>query len=109
MKLHTNGPEWVCWTVWALMLFMTILFLFVKGSCLIAGFNTMSDAQKELFDKKKLCRVIGKGFLVIDCLIPILILGENILPAWSVYISLGIVLIDIAYMIYASNVKCKKQ
>lgn len=71
MKLQVNGPAWVSWTVWALMLFMTIL--------------------------------------VIDCLIPILILGENILPAWSVYITLGIVLIDIAYMIYASNVKCKKQ
>lgn len=109
MKLHMNGPAWVAWTVWAFMLLITILFLCGKGSGLIAGFNTMSDNEKELFDKKKLCHVMGKGFLVLDCLIPILLLGENVFPAWTAYVFLGIVLIDIAYMVYASNVKCKKE
>ena len=108
MRLHINGPAWVIWAVWALLLLMTILFLLGKGSGLIAGFNTMSDAEKEQYDKKKLCQVMGKGFLVIDFLIPILIFGETILPSWTVYAFLVIVLMDIAYMIYASNVKCKK-
>lgn len=45
---------------------------------------------------------------VIAILLLIMVLLENILPAFFVYVSLGIVLIDIVAIIISCNKGCKK-
>lgn len=39
------------------------------GAFLIAGYNTMSKAEKTQFDEKKLCRATGTFLLVLDALL----------------------------------------
>ena len=110
MTLHdiSNGPSWVIWIVFALLVLMTITFFSGKGSALIAGFNTMSEEEKSKYDVKKLCRGMGWGFSVIDIMILIMLLGENVLPAWYVYVFVTVVIVDIIFMIFYGNVRCKK-
>lgn len=40
-----------------------------KGSFLIAGYNTMSEAEKAKFDEKKLCRAMGIFLFVLDAIL----------------------------------------
>ncbi len=42
-------------------------------------------------------------------LVLVLLLGENILPEWTIYVFLGVTILDIVYIIYATNIKCRKQ
>lgn len=44
---------------------LSIVFLLGKGSFLIAGYNTASKEEKQRYDEKKLCRLMGIGFFVI--------------------------------------------
>lgn len=104
----SNGPSWIIWIVFAIFVLMTIAFFTGKGSGLIAGFNTMSEGEKSKYDVKKLCRGMGWGFSVIDVLILIMILGENVLPAWFVYVFLVVIIIDVICMILIGNFKCRK-
>lgn len=110
MTLHdiSNGPAWIIWVVFVLMVFMTILLLSGRGSGLIAGFNTMSEEEKSRYDVKKLCRGMGWGFLMIDVLILIMLLGENVLPAWSAYVGAGVIILDAIFMIIFGNFRCRK-
>ena len=110
MTLHdiSNGPAWLIWGILGLLIIMTIIFLSGKGSSLIAGFNTMSEKEQEAYDKKKLCRVYGYGFTIIDVLIFIMLLGEKIFPAWSVSLFLILIILDIIGMIVVGSLKCKK-
>lgn len=47
------------WGMAGLCAILTILFLAGKGSFLIAGYNTAGKEEKELYDEKKLCRLMG--------------------------------------------------
>ncbi len=56
-----NAPIWVPWLVVAILAAISIVLLMGKGSFLIAGFNTASKEQKQRYNKKRLCRVVGGG------------------------------------------------
>lgn len=44
----------------ALVFLVIAIFLFTgKGAWLIAGYNTASQAERDKYDKKKLCRAVG--------------------------------------------------
>ena len=58
-----NGPVWVVWAVGVLCAAISLLLLSGHGSWLIAGYNTASKKEKEKYDEKKLCRVMGCGGL----------------------------------------------
>lgn len=105
MKLAdlSTGPDWIVWIV-----FIILSIISGHGSWLIAGYNTASQEEKEKYNEKKLCRIIGIGMSVIAILLLIMVLLENILPAFFVYVSLGIVLIDIVAIIISCNKACKK-
>lgn len=44
----------------------TIVLLSGHGGILIAGYNTASEEEKAAYDEKKLCRIIGAGFFMIE-------------------------------------------
>lgn len=110
MKLQdiSNGPDWVIWAVFAIFVVLSIVLLSGHGGNLIAGYNTAGKEEKNQYDEKKLCRVVGAGMLVITILILITAVGETFLPAWFVYVCLGIILTDCAVMIILANTICKK-
>ena len=91
-----------------LFLVMGIVLFCGKGSWLIAGYDTMSPQEKEKYDEKKLCRTMGIGMSIIAILALTMGLFENILPAFFVYIALGIIVVDVVVIIILENTLCKK-
>ena len=109
LKDISNGPEWSVWVSLAILVLMTIAFLTGHGGNLIAGYNTMPDEDKEKYDIKKMCKIVGYGFVIIDIVVLAMILGEAILPAWTAYVVLAIILLDCLAIIILANTICKKK
>lgn len=110
MKLAdlSTGPDWIVWIVFIIIAVLSIVLLSGHGSWFVSGYNTASKEEKEKYNEKKLCRIMGIGMFVIAILILIMGLLEDILPAFFVYIALGIVLVDIVVIIILGNTICRK-
>ena len=108
MEDISTGPDWVLWVVFGLVAIVSIIFLTGHGVNLIAGYNTASKEEKEKYDAKKLCRVMGIGMSVITILIGIMAIGKTVLPSFFVFIFIALVLIDVVIMIALANSFCKK-
>lgn len=110
MKLKdiSTGPDWVVWIAFIVFAVFSIVLLLGRGSWLISGYNTASKEEKAKYNEKKLCRVMGSGMAVIAVLIFIMGVFESILPAFFVYISIGIILADVAVMFILGNTICRK-
>ena len=110
MKLAdlASGPDWVVWIVFVIFAVLSIVLLSGHGSWVISGYNTASKEDKEKYDEKKLCRTMGVGMSVIAVLILIMGLFENVLPAFFVYIALGIILVNVVVIIILGNTLCRK-
>ena len=67
-----------------------------------------SKEEKAKYNEKKLCRTMGIGMSVIAILLLIMGVFENILPAFFVYIALGIILADVVIMIVLGNTICRR-
>ena len=101
MKLAdlATGSDWIVWIVFVIFAALSITLLSGHGSWFISGYNTATKEEKEKYDEKKLCRTMGIGMSIIAILALIMGVLENILPAFFVYIALGIILIDVAVII----------
>lgn len=110
MKLAdlSTGPDWIVWIVFIIIAVLSIVLLSGNGSWFVSGYNTASKEEKEKYNEKKLCRIMGIGMFVIAILILIMGLLEDVLPAFFVYIALGIVLVDIVVIIILGNTICRK-
>lgn len=108
VKDISNGPDLVLWIVLVGLAILSLVLLSGHGAGLIAGYNTASEEEKNQYDQKKLCRVIGAGMLVITILTLILTLWGAVLPAAFVYIFLVLVILDVVAMIVLANTICKK-
>ena len=110
MKLAdlATGPDWTVWIIFGIFTVLSIVLLSGHGSWFISGYNTASKEEKEKYDEKKLCRTMGVGMSIIAILALIMGLLENILPAFFVYIALGIIVVDVVVIIILENTLCKK-
>ena len=110
MKLAdlSTGPDWIVWIVFIILSILSVVLSSGHGSWLIAGYNTASQEEKEKYNEKKLCRIIGIGMSVIAILLLIMGVFENILPAFFVYIALGIILADVVIIIVLGNTICRR-
>ena len=110
MKLAdlATGPDWTMWIIFGIFTVLSIVLLSGHGSWFISGYNTASKEEKEKYDEKKLCRTMGVGMSIIAILTLIMGLLENILPAFFVYIALGIIVVDVVVIIILENTLCKK-
>ena len=109
LKDISTGPSWIIWTVFIILLIISVVLLTGHGANLIAGYNTSSQEEKNKYDEKKLCRVVGIGMLSISILIFVMGVLESILPAFTAYVAVGIILLDIVIMIVLVNTICKKE
>ena len=108
LKYISNSPDWVIWAAGIILAMFSIILLTGHGANLIAGYNTASKEEKDKYDAKKLCRVIGSGMAIIAVLVFVMGIFENVLPASFAAISLIIVMIDIVIMLVIANTVCKK-
>ena len=110
MKLAdlATGSDWIVWIVFVIFAVLSIVLISGHGSWVISVYNTSSKAEKEKYDEKKLCRTMGVGMSIIAILALIMGLLENILPAFFVYIALGIIVVDVVVIIILENTLCKK-
>ena len=109
LKDISNGPDWIMWVVFAIMAFMSVLLLFGRGSWLIAGYNTASKEDKDKYNQKKLCRVIGVGMSVITILILIMTIWQEVLPASFALVFGVVTLVDCVVMIVMANTVCRRR
>ena len=100
--------DWIVWVVLVIVAVLSIVLLSGHGSWFISGYNTASKEEKKKYDEKKLCRTMGVGMSIIAILVLIMGLLENILPAFFVYIALGIIVVDVVVIIILENTLCKK-
>ena len=110
MKLAdlATGSDVIVWIVFGIFAVISIILLSGHGSWLISGYNTASKEEKEKYNEKKLCRTMGIGMSVIAILLLIMGVFENILPAFFVYIALGIILADVVIIIVLGNTICRR-
>lgn len=110
MKLSdlSTGSDWIVWVMFVILAVLSVILISGHGSCLIAGYNTASKEEKEKYNRKRLCRVIGIGLSVISVLLLIMGLFEDVLPASFAYVSIGIVIVDCLLIIMVGTVSCKK-
>ena len=67
-----------------------ILFLNGKGSCLIAGYNTASKAEKEKIDEKKLCKYVGKMMFLLAGSFLVIMASDILGEMWLLWLGLGL-------------------
>ncbi len=108
LKDISNGPEWVLWAVFWLFLMISIVFISGHGDKLIAGYNTASKEEKSKYNTKKLCRVVGAGFLIITLMILAMVIWFSVLPAWFAAVFLVVVVIECIVIIILANTMCRK-
>ncbi len=82
-----------------IFLIISILLLMGKGSFLIAGYNTASEKEKAKYNEKKLCRIVGLGFLVMTCGLFSLFMLEDI----GLYIMIGTFIVGMAIIFIGSE------
>lgn len=108
LKDTINGPAWTLWIIFAIFAVLSVILLTGHGSFLIAGYNTSRPEKKAEYNEKRLCRVTGVGLLVIAAMILVMIIGINVLPAFTANIFGGIVIADAVVMIILMNTICKR-
>lgn len=105
----STGPDWLVWIFVIILAIISIVLISGHGGWLIAGYNMASKEEKAKYNEKKLCRTMGIGMSIITILLLIMELLENILPAFFIYVSLGIILVDVVVMTILGNTICKKR
>ncbi len=103
-----NGPTAVLWIAFAVVFIFSLVLISGHGSGLIAGYNTSSKEEKEKYNEKKLCKVIGYGMAVIALLILIMGLFAKVLPAGFANLFIAVVILDCVGMIVLGCTICKK-
>jgi len=104
-----NGPIWLGWLVVVLFAILSIVLLMGKGSFLIAGFNTSSKQEKQKYNVKRLCRIMGSSLSVITIITGIVVFYEGELPNNIQWLIPGGYLSVIAIMIILGNTICKSK
>ena len=110
MKLSdiSSGPDWAIWILIILLAGISVILISGHGGWFIAGYNTASKKEQEKYDRKKLCRTVGCGMLVITILALLMMIFEHILPAGFAYIAVAIVLADVVVIGILSATICRK-
>lgn len=108
LKDISSGPDWLVWILGILLAIISIVLISGHGANFIAGYNTASREEKNRYDTKKLCRVVGTGMALITLMIFIMAIWETVLPAFFATVFVVITVMDGIAMIVLSNTICKK-
>lgn len=67
-----------------------ILFMNGKAAFLIAGYNSMSEEQKEEYDEVAICKFMGKSMFVLALGMALGVLGEKLNMNWLLNLSIAL-------------------
>lgn len=88
---------------------LSIALLMGKGAFLIAGYNTMSVAEKAKYDERALCRAMGVMMLgITGCLllmIPTVTTNNQSLGIMATILMIGIIIVGLIYMNTSKKIK----
>lgn len=85
-------------------LFLSIIFLNGKGAMLLAGYNTLDEAERAKFDEKALCKAVGKLLLSICGAMLFFIYGEIIERQWPHIVGTILIIVFVLGGIFYVNV-----
>lgn len=104
-----NGPIYLGWLVVIILAATSIVLLMGKGSFLMAGFNTLDKEEKEKYNTKRLCLVVGGGFSLLTVIVGAVMYFEGELPEYLQWIMpYGFLTIIVVIAILANTI-CKKK
>lgn len=87
----------------ALFVILGIVFLCGKGSFLIAGYNTSSQAEKNKTDEKALCKAMGKLMFVLAACVLLIAIG-TVYAKTLLWIGFSLFfVITVGFVIYANT------
>ena len=88
-----------------IVLFVGLGFLFSKGKgeFLLAGYNTMSAAEKEKYDMVAICKFMGKMMYALSFSMLFWALSDVVRMTWLLYFGLTLFLGIIIFMIIYTN------
>lgn len=95
--------EIVGWIVVIILVIISVLLLSGKGSFLIAGYNTASKEEKEKYNEKKLCYIMGIGFSIITLVVAVNLYFGEAIPSFLKWTMPWGMLIPIGFMIVLAN------
>lgn len=104
-----NAPVWIGWVLVGVLAVLSIALLMGKGSFLIAGYNTTSKQEKQKYDVRKLCGVVGVGLSTITIIMAINLAYEYELPNSIQWLTPWGYLIPIATILILGNTICRKR
>ena len=93
-------------------LIMGVLLLCNKAHFLIAGFNTASKEERDMYDAKKLSTITGTFLLIMASATLNLVLGIHYMPKFkTIYtiIFISITLLSTLLVFILANTWCKKK
>lgn len=93
--------------LYVILAIMAIAFWNGKGSWLIAGYNMMSDEEKQKYDYKKLCRVMSCCMGTVDIFLIISHIMVDNERLENIFAILGIVVVIITVIL--TNTVCRKK
>ena len=79
----------------ALFVLLGVILSMGKGACLIAGYNTASEADKAKIDEKKLCKYVGRLMFVLAGCMGLLVLSFLLKSKALEWIGIGAFLVSI--------------
>ena len=88
----------------ALMLVLALVFFSGRGASLIAGYNTLSAAQRASHDEKALCRFVGWLLIAICASMGLVWAGIHFNISWVMLVGVALMIaLPIAGAIYANT------
>ena len=86
------------------LLVMAVFLLMGKGAFLIAGFNTMSDQEKQVYNEKTLCRAVGKLLIAITMAMALFPVSIRLEAMWLFWLAIALsTVLPIGFLIYANT------
>ena len=92
-------------TILVIGLFIALGFVFIsgKGSFLIAGYNTMSKEEKEMYDTVSLCKFMGKMMFTLSFSMLLWLLSDVYKMNWLFIVGLVFFIGTLVFMLIYTN------
>lgn len=97
----------VDYILYVILAILAIAFWNEKGSWLFAGYNTMSDKEKQKYNHKKLCRVMSCCFGMVDMLLIISHIVNDNEKLKNIFTVLGMIVVIVTVIL--ANTVCRKK
>jgi len=86
------------------LIIMSIFLLNGRGAFLISGFNTMSNEERAAYNKKALCKAVGRLLLILTALMLMWPLSFELGVAWLFWLSFALfMVVTFGFVIYANT------